>query len=97
MIEQAKGGLRVTAPMVIANARTLLETGERLLRSVERSAQAVIDLAEVREVDSSALSVVFAWQRKAGQRDIKLRITNPPASMISLAALYGVSELLPLA
>jgi hypothetical protein len=29
MIEQAEGRLRVTAPMVIANARALLEAGRR--------------------------------------------------------------------
>jgi phospholipid transport system transporter-binding protein len=43
------------------------------------------------------LSVVLAWLRTAGERGVALRIVNPPASLISLATLYGVSELLPLA
>ncbi|WP_313950812.1 STAS domain-containing protein [Accumulibacter sp.] len=97
MIEEAEGGLRVTAPMVIANARALLEAGHRLLRSGQQSGETLLDLAGVDEVDSSALSVIFAWQQRGGERGVTLRIANPPASMISLAALYGVSELLPLA
>jgi phospholipid transport system transporter-binding protein len=51
----------------------------------------------VTELDSSSLSTFFAWQRKATERGVQLRIAHPPASMISLAELYGVSELLPLA
>ena len=96
MIEQTEDGLRVTAPMIIANAHTLLDAGRHVLRSAAQ-AQAVVDLTGVSEVDSSALSVVFAWQRDALERGASLRISHPPASMISLAALYGVSELLPLA
>jgi phospholipid transport system transporter-binding protein len=100
MIEQAGDRLRVTAPMVIANARALLEAGQRTLLSLDsrqQSAELLLDLAAVSEVDSSSLSTLFAWQRKASELPVSLRIVNPPASMLSLAALYGVSELLPLA
>lgn len=96
MIEQVEGGLRVKAPMVIANANALLDAGRRVLGAAARG-QAVLDLGAVDEVDSSALSVIFAWQRSATERGVDLRLRNPPANMISLAALYGVSELLPLA
>ena len=97
MIEQAQGGLRVTAPMLIANARALLEAGYRLLNSAAPSGDLQLDLAGVTDVDSSSLGMLFAWQRKAAERGLSLRIANPPASMMSLAALYGVSELIPLA
>jgi phospholipid transport system transporter-binding protein len=95
MIEQAEGGLRVIAPMVIANARTLLEAGRLVLRA--RMLPTELDLAAVAEVDSSALSVLLAWLRTADEHGFALRIAHPPASLISLATLYGVSELLPLA
>ncbi len=97
MIEQAEGRLRVTTPMVIANARALHEAGRRILSASQQSEALLLDLAAVAEVDSSALSTLFAWQRKAAERSLSLRVANPPASLISLAALYGVSELLPLA
>ena len=97
MIERADGGLRVTAPMVIANARTLLEAGGGFLRSGSQADLTLLDLAAVVDVDSSALAVVLAWLRAASERGVALHIANPPASLISLAKLYGVSELLPLA
>jgi phospholipid transport system transporter-binding protein len=43
------------------------------------------------------LSVVLAWLRTAGARGLTLRLANPPANLVSLASLYGVAELLPLA
>jgi phospholipid transport system transporter-binding protein len=97
MIEAGDGRLSVSAPMVIANARTLLETGRRCLPLGKSADPVLLDLAAVAEVDSSALSVVLAWLRTAAERGVVLRIVHPPASLISLAALYGVSELLPLA
>ena len=97
MIEQADGALRVTAPMVIANARALLEAGRAAFRTCQQAKPALVDLSAVAEVDSSALSVILAWLRTAAERDLALRIANPPASLISLAMLYGVSELLPIA
>ncbi len=99
MIERQDGTLRVTAPMIIANARALLEAGRRSLTSSSPPAGTamLLDLAAVNDVDSSALSVVLAWLRTAGARGLTLRLANPPANLISLAALYGVSELLPLA
>ena len=96
MIEQAEGRLRVTAPMLIANARALLEAGYPLLNS-GAAGELLLDLAGVTELDSSSLGTLFAWQRKAAKFGVQLRIAHPPASMISLAELYGVSELLPLA
>jgi phospholipid transport system transporter-binding protein len=96
MIEQSGDSLRVTVPMVIANAGALLEAGRSFLQAA-RSGDTVFDLAAVQEVDSSALTVVFAWLRTARERGATLRIVNPPASMTSLASLYSVSDFLPLA
>ncbi|HNC52541.1 MAG TPA: STAS domain-containing protein [Accumulibacter sp.] len=95
MIEQGDGGLRVIAPMIIANARRQLEAGQEVLRTHASAVE--VDLSQVAEVDSSALSVLLAWLRTAGERGISLRIAHPPANLISLATLYGVVELLPLA
>jgi len=97
MIEQTGDGLRVSVPMVIANARALLEAGRRFLSAAPRSGEVLIDLSTVEEADSSALTLVFAWLRSARERDIKLCIVHPPASMTSLAELYGVVDFLPLA
>jgi len=97
MIVGTDGGLRVSAPMVIASARPLLDAGRNCLRARDGGSLTVLDLAEVGEVDSSAVSLLLAWLRTAGERRLELRIANPPASLLSLASLYGVAELLPLA
>lgn len=98
MIEQSGGSLRVTVPMVIANASALLEAGRKFLQAAAPQAEGMVfDLSAVDEADSSSLTVVFAWLRTARERGATLRISHPPASMTSLAELYGVSDFLPLA
>ena len=97
MIEQNANDLRVTGPMLIANASALLEAGRGLLRAGAASAEVELDLSAVEETDSSALSVVFGLLRSARERGVTMRVAHPPASMVSQAALYGVSDSLPLA
>jgi phospholipid transport system transporter-binding protein len=46
-------------------------------------------------VDSSAVSLLLGWMRVARQKNHELQIESLPESMVSLAGLYGVSELLP--
>lgn len=92
MIEKNGGGLRVTGPMLIANASALLEAGRGFLRAGAVGPELVFDLTTVEETDSSALSVLFGLLRTARELGITMRIANPPSSMISQAALYGVSD-----
>ena len=99
MIEKKGDGLCVTGPMLIANANALLNAGRGFLRAgaTATAKEIIFDLSAVAETDSSALSVVFGLLRTARECGVTLRIANPPASMISQAALYGVSESLSLA
>jgi phospholipid transport system transporter-binding protein len=96
MIDKDDNTYRVASPMLIANARALLEAGRGLL-DAETEKEARLDLASVREADSSALAVLFALQRAAAARGRTLSVVNPPEGFISLAGLYGVAESLPLA
>lgn len=93
MIEVAGERLKVTAPMVVATAAELREAGESALLS----GALVVDLADVVEADSSAVAVLLAWTRIAGERGQSLSIVGVPQSVRSLASLYGVADLLPLA
>lgn len=92
MIRDAGDSLQVSGAMTLANARALLEAGVEQLRN----GKTVFDLSTVKEVDSSGLTVIFGWQRAAARAGKSIRISNPPQNLVSLAALYGVSELLPL-
>jgi phospholipid transport system transporter-binding protein len=53
-----------------------------------------VDLSGVTEVDSSALSLLLEWRREAARNGREIRFRNLPASMKSLAELYGITELL---
>ncbi len=88
MIERAGNELRLSGALTIANAAALCEEGKQQL-----TGDVVIDLAAVTEVDSTALSVLFEWRRTAQQKNLQVSFRNLPDSMKSLAALYGVAEL----
>lgn len=92
MMERAGDSVRVSGAMTYGNARRLLELG---LAQIDGGATR-FDLAPVRELDSASLSVVFAWQRAAAARGSRLAFANPPPSLLTLAELYGVSQLLTL-
>lgn len=93
MIRVVGERIAVETAMVLGNAARLVEQGNAAVQSGSTS----VDLSAVTEVDSSGLAVVFAWQRAAQLGGKSLRLENPPANLLSLADLYGVSELLPLA
>ena len=97
MIEKSGDALCVTGPMLVADAASLLQTGRNLLAGCKGAAECIVDLSSVEEADSSALGVIFGWLRTARDMGVALRIAHPPAGLISLAALYGVSDSLPLA
>jgi phospholipid transport system transporter-binding protein len=84
------GRLTVSGPLTLATAAGLGAAAE-----VHLNGDLVVDLAAVTEVDSSALSLLFEWQRAAQRRKCKVSFCNLPASLTSLAELYGVTELIP--
>lgn len=77
---------------------TYREARQVLARVVEQLAvpETVLDLAEVNEVDSSAIALVLALLRRAEEHSIVLRCENVPVNLRSLAALYGVETLVPI-
>lgn len=91
MIDGNASPYRVSGPMTYETAAALLTRGKTLLNNGPQ----VFDLAEVTAADSSALAVLLGWQRAASQGHLQL--ANLPANIRSLAELYGVAELLPIA
>jgi len=55
-----------------------------------------VDFSSVTEVDTSAISLMMEWQRRATAVNSKVRFSNLPANLTSLAALYGVTDFIPL-
>ena len=94
MIERQDGGrLLITAPLAMANARGLLEAG----RSALQPGEVIFDFSAVSEADSSAVAVMLGWLRAADAASARVKFAHIPAGVRSLAELYGVTDLLPLA
>lgn len=55
---------------------------------------AQIDWSGATEVDSSALSLLFAWQREGQAATHQIRSINLPQNLQDLANLYGVQDLI---
>lgn len=93
MIVREDGRLLIQVPMVIANARGLLEAG----RSALQPGSVLFDFSAVAEADSSAIAVMLGWLRAADASQSEIRFAHIPVGVRSLAELYGVIDLLPLA
>lgn len=92
MIVCKNNRMQVTVPMVMGNARALVDAGVAALPAGE----AIVDLSAVKEVDSSALAILFSWLRTQKARGASLRVEGAPESVRSLAGMYGVDELISL-
>ena len=93
MIRREGHKMTVSGPVTLANATGVLEAGRQHLAEGVKS----IDLGEVSELDSALLALVLAWLRDARAAKRELTFVNLPEALQTLARLYGVEELLPLA
>ncbi len=94
MIRTVNDRVEVSGPGTVTNAATLLAEGVATL-SAGNSPVAVFDLTGLTSVDSSLLAVVFGWMRAAKLNGKSIRLANLPPNFLSLAAVYGVADLLP--
>ena len=83
--------------MVVSGALTLATVAAVLREGSAVIGQGVhtVDLAEVGELDSSALALLLAWLREAKRQKRELQFANLPQGLTTIARLYGVADLLP--
>lgn len=93
MIENVSGRLVIRSPMLMDQAHALLEAGRAAMVPGEN----VFDLSEVSQADSSAVAVMLGWMRSAELLRSTVKFAQIPSGVRSLAELYGVTDLLPLA
>lgn len=91
MILRTGNELQVSGNVTISSVSALFKEGIKL----KADAEMVIDMAKVEKVDSTAVSLMLVWLREAERNRVKLRFTNVPGNLMSLARLYGVADLLP--
>lgn len=83
----------VSGPVTLRNVTGLLQDGLVFIRG----GVSTVDLAEVSGLDSSLLAALLAWIREARSVGHPIVVANLPPGLTTLAQLYGVEELLPLA
>lgn len=93
MIHLEGARLAVSGPLTIATVATLEDEGVARVREADR----VVDLSGAGPVDSAALALLLSWTRAANGAGRKLSIVGAPPALLSLAALYDVDAILPLA
>lgn len=91
MIRRDGERMLVSGALTLATAAEALRAGNTAIGDGARS----IDLAGVGELDSSALALLLAWMREARRRNRELVFSNLPQGLTTIAALYGVADLLP--
>lgn len=89
--------MAVAKVLALTGAVTMESAAGRLAegRALAKSGALVVDFSGVTESDSAALALLFAWQREAAAAGHAVSVAGLPAGLVSLAGLYGVSELLP--
>ncbi len=85
--------LSVHGPITIDTVVALIEQGAALFDCNDL----VVDLAQVTEVDSAAVSMLLEWLRKVRSHNRQLHFINMPKNLKILAQLYGVFDLIPVA
>lgn len=90
MIVQDGNNFRVQGRITIDNARAVLAEGQKLF---DRDG-VVVDLSQLEEVDSSAVSLLLEWLRAAQREKRSIRFVNLPSNLTSLATQYGLLEII---
>ena len=91
MIRREGDRMLVSGALTLGNVAAVLRDGSAAIGEGVRT----VDLAEVGELDSSALALLLAWLREAKRRNRSLVFANLPQGLTTIARLYGVAELLP--
>jgi phospholipid transport system transporter-binding protein len=91
-IVQRENKWHVSGDVLMDNANEILLNSE----SLSMSDRLVVDFSGVTRVDTAALSLMLEWQRRALASSSKVSFANLPMNLSHLAALYGVTEFVPL-
>lgn len=81
---------RLTGPLGMADAGAVVETA----RTLPLPTSGQIDCGGLTSVDSAAVATLLSFARRARDEGRRLKFINVPAPLATLAALYGVDELL---
>jgi len=83
----------IEGPVTLAGVTALLAEGSRSFEGTP----VVVDFSGVTEADSSAISLMLEWTRRMHGGNRRIFFANLGESLVSIANLYGVKDLIPIA
>lgn len=88
------GGWNISGELVFATVPTLLAQGPKLFNGQREVA---IDFGGVTRADSAGLALMLEWLEECRDAGRSLQYRRVPQSLLDIARVSNVSELLPLA
>jgi phospholipid transport system transporter-binding protein len=92
IVPRGYGRISVEGVLDFETVAPLLAESQRRFVGKERLD---IDLQGVRNANSAGLALLLEWVGLAHQNGVSLRLRNPPAPLMRLAAVTNVVDLLP--
>jgi phospholipid transport system transporter-binding protein len=89
-VSQIDNHWMVSGDVVIATAGSLLAASKNLAFKADTT----IDFAQVTDIDTSTISLILEWKRRAKRENQNIVLINLPDNLKSLSQLYGVDELI---
>ncbi|MCX4025718.1 STAS domain-containing protein [Endozoicomonas sp. SM1973] len=94
VLSTAPGQLKLVGRVTFGAAVNIEQQGRELL--IKQTGSCTVDLAEVEEAGSAALSVLLSWMRQSHHLSISLSIVNMPIDLYDLARVSGLDAVLPI-
>ncbi|WP_163835205.1 STAS domain-containing protein [Spartinivicinus ruber] len=90
----APGQLKLVGSITFETATDIELQGRELL--IKQVGSCTVDLAELEDGGSAALSVLLSWMRQAHHLSISLSMINMPIDLYDLARVGGLDSVLPI-
>ena len=78
----------VSGDVVIGTVSSVLTASKSLVLDAETT----IDFAQVTDIDTSTISLILEWKRRAQKEHQIIKLANLSDNLKSLTQLYGVEE-----
>ncbi len=88
-ITQIDNRWNVSGDVVIGTISPLLAASKSLVLK-----DTIIDFAQVTDIDTSTISLILEWKRRAQKENQTIKLANMSDNLKSLTDLYGVAELI---
>lgn len=89
-IAQIDNCWKVSGDVVIATAHDILKVSQAFTIMQNTT----VDFADVTDIDTTAVSLILEWKRRASRENQSLTVINLPANLTSLVQLYDVAALI---